>query len=226
MHYLPIEDQGCYQEGTDGRALTGNAFVQDNMTVEICQTLCNGTRFYGLEYGNQCYCGTKLDNDAYQVPDSSCAIPCSGDTTKTCGGLSLLSLYRNNFTSQFPAYDYVEKGCYREPSDHRALTRVLTSNLMTRTKVNESLLVKPWGLAMLTVDYCSAWSFAAMAISIMQASSTDRNAGVDRRSVPMRHLQSLAFVRCRVLATRLRPAEESSRCRCSHATGPPSDQSI
>lgn len=106
---------GCYHEGTMGRALTRSALTHPLLTVGVCRDFCRGYRFCksrlgilfrlwwvlavsdiicsidGLEYGDECYCGYQLLNSAYQVPESSCTVPCVGDPTETCGGGNLLS---------------------------------------------------------------------------------------------------------------------------------------
>jgi hypothetical protein len=43
---------GCVAEGTTGsrRALVGAAFVQSNMTPQLCQNLCSGYQYAGVEY--------------------------------------------------------------------------------------------------------------------------------------------------------------------------------
>lgn len=136
-HPLPVLfllDTGCYREGINGRALANKQFSMPDMTVDSCQSLCEGERFYGVEYGTECYCGTILGNGAYQVPDSACNVPCGGNLSQTCGGGNLLSLYKNNFTSQRPRYDYQNVGCYAEPAGSRALDRVHQVRLMTVNK--------------------------------------------------------------------------------------------
>lgn len=82
----------------------------------------------GVEFGNECYCGYRLHESAYQVPDSSCTVPCIGDITQICGGGNLLSLYKSSFTLQVPSVNYTPQGCYAEPQNSRALHRVLSSD--------------------------------------------------------------------------------------------------
>jgi iron transport multicopper oxidase len=45
---------GCYTEATTGRALTGKAYANDNMTIEICYAQCAGYTWFGLEYHREC----------------------------------------------------------------------------------------------------------------------------------------------------------------------------
>lgn len=104
------------------------------MTIQACKSYCEGHQYYGLEYGNECYCGYRTTSDVYRVPDSSCSVPCAGDSSQICGGDNLLSLYRTDFTSQSPWHDWANLGCVTEPSESRALDRVLSTDLMTTNK--------------------------------------------------------------------------------------------
>ena len=44
---------GCVAEGTTGsrRSLTSASFSQSNMTPQLCQNLCSGYQYAGVEYG-------------------------------------------------------------------------------------------------------------------------------------------------------------------------------
>ncbi|PMD34140.1 WSC-domain-containing protein [Hyaloscypha variabilis F] len=92
--YKPM---GCYSEGTNGRSL---AWRQDqlsttNLTVEECLFACKdgGYDFAGVEFGQECYCGVVLGNGTLPLPSSQCNMPCTGDSSETCGGPSTLDLY-------------------------------------------------------------------------------------------------------------------------------------
>jgi hypothetical protein len=45
--------QGCYTEATGMRALSGNAYFNDSMTVEACANACLGYTWFGVEYGRE-----------------------------------------------------------------------------------------------------------------------------------------------------------------------------
>ncbi|CAN8102201.1 unnamed protein product [Discula destructiva] len=130
----PSGYQGCFREGTWGRALVQKTYSSPSLTTAACASYCAGFRYYGTEYGNECFCGTKLDHGAYQVPDSACNTPCAGAQSETCGGGNLLSLYKTSFTDQIPQLNYTYKGCVGEPDSERALDRVIQVKQMTRNK--------------------------------------------------------------------------------------------
>ena len=56
--------------------------------------------YYGLEYGDSCYCGDNADRLVPALPHE-CAMPCSGDENETCG-----SAYRMN--AYGPSYRPIE----------------------------------------------------------------------------------------------------------------------
>ncbi|KAH8750535.1 WSC domain-containing protein [Diaporthe sp. PMI_573] len=134
--HIPLSTSyvGCYREATGTRALSRATLTHPRLTIGVCQDFCKGYRYYGLEFGNECYCGYKLHDSTYQVPDSACALPCIGDLTQTCGGGNLLSLYKSNLTMQVPKVNYTPQGCYAEPQNSRALHRVLATDKLTSNK--------------------------------------------------------------------------------------------
>lgn len=128
-------DQGCFREGSKGRALIQKEFKDiTNLTTAGCANLCSGYRYFATEYGSECFCGTKMENGAYQVPDSSCNTPCGGDANDTCGGNSLLSVYKTSFSAQEPQANFTYLGCGGEPDNARALDRVVQVLQLTRKK--------------------------------------------------------------------------------------------
>ncbi|KJZ73667.1 hypothetical protein HIM_07000 [Hirsutella minnesotensis 3608] len=89
---------GCYSEGTTGRALSQgiNSIPGEQMTVAKCTAACkaSGATLAGLEYGGECYCGSKIANGA-ELADDGCTMPCKGNSSEYCGGGSRLNVYEN-----------------------------------------------------------------------------------------------------------------------------------
>lgn len=87
--------QGCIQE-VSGRALTGVSTATGDMTLEKCTSYCAAAGFSmaGIEYSSECYCGHELSNGAsLSLTSGRCDMPCSGDSSETCGGPAAISLY-------------------------------------------------------------------------------------------------------------------------------------
>jgi hypothetical protein len=67
---------------------------QEKMTIRVCFNFCRavkGATFFGLLHGRDCYC-TPFKKE---IPSEGgvCDRPCEGDSTKTCGGKSMASVY-------------------------------------------------------------------------------------------------------------------------------------
>ncbi|KAI1139022.1 heme peroxidase [Hypoxylon sp. FL0543] len=85
---------GCYTEIPGGRALTGAAYADDAMTLEMCASNCTGFTYWAAEYGRECYCGNTLDSLSTQAPDADCSMVCGGDRYEYCGAGMRLELYQ------------------------------------------------------------------------------------------------------------------------------------
>lgn len=133
---------GCAIDKLDSRTLpirTGS----DDMTIEQCIDYCvsKGQTYAGLQYSNECYCGTSIATD--RKGDYLCAVPCAGNPSQICGGAQRLSVYKKGpadgskpkssapvvtVTSaklnllatptpvpKVPSSNWVSKGCYFDP---------------------------------------------------------------------------------------------------------------
>ncbi|KAG6053059.1 hypothetical protein E4U17_005071 [Claviceps sp. LM77 group G4] len=124
--FKPFVYSGCFQDGKSGNALFFRSSLDaGNMTVEKCTAECkgNGYRYAGLEYYGVCYCGTTIDG--FQLDDSKCSLPCSGDKTQKCGGDSTLSIWQDTTVpneENVSVDAYKSLGCYTDDSSRgRAL---------------------------------------------------------------------------------------------------------
>ncbi|APA14815.1 hypothetical protein sscle_13g095850 [Sclerotinia sclerotiorum 1980 UF-70] len=92
---------GCYNESTTGRALSGleNPIPGVNNSVEACSAACAAWNYFGVEYGDECYCGNAINTGStLQVgttPSATgCSVVCRGNGTEYCGGSLRLNLYQ------------------------------------------------------------------------------------------------------------------------------------
>ncbi|KAI1848042.1 hypothetical protein JX266_006155 [Neoarthrinium moseri] len=114
---------GCYTEASSGRAIELASYSSNSMTTQSCAAFCASYRFFGTEYGRECFCGNALAASA--VPTSSgCSMSCAGKPAQTCGGASRISLYRNNdyvapAVAGVPGRVYL--GCHSEGEGERLL---------------------------------------------------------------------------------------------------------
>ncbi len=83
--------KSCWTDGLDTRALAGNVLRADTITVEVCAAFCKDYKYFGVEYGSQCYCGNTLGGSA--APEADCNMACAGNSAEKCGGPVRMNVY-------------------------------------------------------------------------------------------------------------------------------------
>ncbi len=87
--------QGCYSEGTNTRALSGKFFGSATMTLDLCATTCAEYTYFGVEYGQECFCGNTLGAGSASVANQAdCNFLCPGNATQFCGAGNRLEMYK------------------------------------------------------------------------------------------------------------------------------------
>ncbi|CAN9264226.1 unnamed protein product [Alternaria alternata] len=78
--------QGCLID-SGNRVLGDKSFMNEpNITVEKCETLCAGFKYFGVQNGKECFCGNTFKYATQHKPESDCSSPCTGDKNQKCGG--------------------------------------------------------------------------------------------------------------------------------------------
>ncbi|KAL8689037.1 MAG: hypothetical protein Q9218_005195 [Villophora microphyllina] len=95
--------QGCYSEGTSGRALADTNTASSTMSVEVCAAFCKGYSYMAVEYSSECYCGNTIAAGSALVTDNGCTMTCSGAPSEFCGGPNRLNFYKQNATAVGPS---------------------------------------------------------------------------------------------------------------------------
>ena len=76
------------------RALSSGTFYNDtSMTNEYCSERCSGFKYFGTEYGQECYCGNSFNTGSVPAPAADCSFPCPGDANEFCGAGNRLTVY-------------------------------------------------------------------------------------------------------------------------------------
>ncbi|KAG9255332.1 heme peroxidase [Emericellopsis atlantica] len=118
---------GCWTELQGGRALRQDSTSSSDMTNQKCAQYCGQYRYFGTEYGLECYCGSHVATDTESAPLEDCGKLCGGDDYAFCGGPSRLSLYMNpdiqggDPEQPLTVGNYTFEGCYTDSSASRAL---------------------------------------------------------------------------------------------------------
>jgi hypothetical protein len=63
------------------------------MRPELCNDLCRGFHFFGVQFGYECFCGDDYGNQGGKAPENQCDLPCHGDSSIMCGGANHNSIY-------------------------------------------------------------------------------------------------------------------------------------
>ncbi|KAK4539504.1 hypothetical protein LTR36_010902, partial [Oleoguttula mirabilis] len=96
--------QGCFNDSRSARALRSTELYgtnTNNMTLEKCATFCSNYAYWGVEYGQECYCGPALTSNSQNQTGAinSCTLPCPGNSTELCGAGNRLNVYYYNATT-------------------------------------------------------------------------------------------------------------------------------
>ena len=134
---------GCYAEPTGARALP-SMMLNENQTVAACVSFAEaaGAAFAGLEYGQECWYGTRVHGGSARRPLAECGFPCPGNTGELCGAGDRLLLYSlggvvppvdtDAPTQPATIGDYTFNGCMTEGNGTRALSDLaFVSDAMT-----------------------------------------------------------------------------------------------
>lgn len=91
---------GCFSEAKQGRALTGNNRAADTTSLDSCMTFCKAFKYFGTEYGRECYCGNSLNEGSSMtgIAQTDCNMPCAGNSSQACGAGNRLTMYAFNQT--------------------------------------------------------------------------------------------------------------------------------
>lgn len=132
----------CIQE-VEGRSLRGAAFRHSAMTVNMCTQYCSARGFSmaGVEYGQECYCGSQFAGGAsLNLVSDQCYMACAGNSAENCGGPNALFVFINpnpiSVGDGLPT-GWSAKGCIAEPNGGRALTFDASNQIPKDTLTNE-----------------------------------------------------------------------------------------
>ncbi|OCK79181.1 WSC-domain-containing protein [Lepidopterella palustris CBS 459.81] len=133
--------QGCYTEATSGRSLSALTTANStSMTPAMCAAFCSQYAWFGVEYGQECYCGPYPQSTSIlATPQTSCNMVCPGDGTALCGAGNRLQMYYSSDptkVSKDPAVlpsagNYTYYNCVVDTANPRALGQVLASDGMS-----------------------------------------------------------------------------------------------
>ena len=83
--------KSCWVDSNSARALSGPVHRANDMTAEVCAAFCKDFKYFGLEYGSQCFCGNELNGVA--AVEGECSYVCEGNAKQWCGAADRLNVY-------------------------------------------------------------------------------------------------------------------------------------
>ncbi|KAI9893661.1 MAG: hypothetical protein M1814_005876 [Vezdaea aestivalis] len=89
---------GCASE-VPGRLINAKSFSNSSNSVDFCGQYCSGSKYFGVEYGSECYCGQTLAGTPTINPDSDCNTLCPANSTQYCGTGGRVQLYQLGLNS-------------------------------------------------------------------------------------------------------------------------------
>lgn len=106
----------CITEASTGRALVGNSFTSQSLTLDQCVDVCDQTGFQyaGAEYGAECYCSNTIstaNGGGMEVAASDCNMNCAGNSQQKCGAGYRITLYTKNTVSNPLPTGWVKNFC-------------------------------------------------------------------------------------------------------------------
>ncbi|KAM7210759.1 WSC domain containing protein [Rhypophila decipiens] len=122
------EYNGCYTDRGDKHTLTGRVEYLSDMTHEKCAAFCDKYNypFFGVEFGSQCLCGTKIEDMTEIRPIEECSTKCGGELSQRCGAANRLSIFEKPAgpdpvnLDRVGSYSY--KSCWTDDVNERVLT--------------------------------------------------------------------------------------------------------
>lgn len=72
------------------------------MTPAFCAEVCGLSNYlyFGVEYGNECWCDNSIPSRAVLTDPSECNFPCAGDSSQMCGGTLALNLWNGTYVNK------------------------------------------------------------------------------------------------------------------------------
>ncbi|CAN0424225.1 unnamed protein product, partial [Pylaiella littoralis] len=101
--------------------------------LQLCDTLCPGSPFFGTQYRKECWCGDDTSASVLSANGmTACDDNCAGDASEKCGDSDALSVYsRGDTIDEIAVNTYTSVGCYADFQDNRSMSKEAESIVMT-----------------------------------------------------------------------------------------------
>ncbi|KAH9940433.1 WSC-domain-containing protein [Epithele typhae] len=99
-------------------------------TPATCIERCDAANFTyaGVEYSNECHCGTGLKGTPQVAPTSDCNMACTGDPDLSCGGSFRIQIYKS---PALPPGSWTATGCFVDTPTQAAFANPVHTTFAT-----------------------------------------------------------------------------------------------
>lgn len=157
---------GCYTEATNSRALTTKSYVNTTgMTAEACISFCGGSQYVGVEYAQECYCGSVLQAGSVPANATDCDMDCTGNRWELCGGPNRLNIFSKLLAANTTA-------SHAATSSATSLTISKVTTNVTTSKSTTSSATSATTSKVATTSTSKATTFTAATTSSTKATTT------------------------------------------------------
>ncbi|CAM9880751.1 unnamed protein product [Ectocarpus sp. 12 AP-2014] len=119
---------GCFEDEKDKR-IFGKKYVDAHMTTAMCAGLCDDSKYFGMQYGNECWCGSSEDRPQRHGESKKCTMACVGDSSaETCGGNNAMDVYQHEGKPDDIPKGTKYLGCFADKPSDRALKLKFTAS--------------------------------------------------------------------------------------------------
>ncbi|KAF7441300.1 WSC domain-containing protein 2 [Pleurotus ostreatus] len=99
-----------------------------NLTIESCIAICDnaGFIFAGVEFGQECYCDSVIQDPGVETDISECNFACSGNPAEVCGSGGHMNIFYSGaplpqFTQTIGETGWTFQGCFTDDPQNRTL---------------------------------------------------------------------------------------------------------
>ncbi|KAL3419704.1 WSC domain-containing protein [Phlyctema vagabunda] len=165
---------GCFGEVKGGRALKKKSYSNSTNTVAQCLEFCSGSKFAGVEWSKECYCGDTLDSTSLQINATECDMTCSGNQYEICGGGSALNVYtlKNTPSSATSSSSQISTATSSTVSESATLSLSSSSSQSSLTSSPMSSTTASSLISSSSIQFPSTSSFTISKSSTLSLSSS------------------------------------------------------
>jgi iron transport multicopper oxidase len=151
----------CALDG-DARVFAGaSVYKPDNNTPAVCVDLCarEGYPLAGVEYSDECWCGSGYANNTAPtaVSSSECSMACAGDPHQTCGGSYRIQIYSMPSSGSLPTGWQTTYACAVDTPGPRIMDEAALYELSNNTPAVCATLCASKGYSLAGVEYSNEY---------------------------------------------------------------------